>query len=133
MLLRAAFVFVLIRRRPWSTLTYTPFPYTSPFLSPVHPKIEARPCPTMVKEGFTRRPSTPRPPAARSAFRAPASPVRHSAPQPPAPAPPARCATSRSEEHTSELQSLMRSSYADFCLKKKNIHTRTNQHNDNYT
>src|SRR3546814_4652068 len=27
----------------------------------------------------------------------------------------------RSEEHTSELQSLMRSSYAVFCLKKKNI------------
>src|SRR3546814_1294477 len=25
----------------------------------------------------------------------------------------------RSEEHTSELQSLMRSSYADFCVKKK--------------
>src|SRR3546814_3843970 len=31
----------------------------------------------------------------------------------------------RSEEHTSELQSLMRSSYAVFCLKKKNReHTR---------
>src|SRR3546814_6421347 len=28
----------------------------------------------------------------------------------------------RSEEHTSELQSLMRISYAVFCLKKKNIH-----------
>src|SRR3546814_9558444 len=28
---------------------------------------------------------------------------------------------SRSEEHTSELQSLMRISYAVFCLKKKNI------------
>src|SRR3546814_8001511 len=28
-------------------------------------------------------------------------------------------ATFRSEEHTSELQSLMRISYADFCLKKK--------------
>src|SRR3546814_6155227 len=28
---------------------------------------------------------------------------------------------SRSEEHTSELQSLMRLSYAVFCLKKKNI------------
>src|SRR3546814_4114133 len=27
----------------------------------------------------------------------------------------------RSEEHTSELQSLMRSSYAVFCLKKKKI------------
>src|SRR3546814_7124892 len=31
---------------------------------------------------------------------------------------------SRSEEHTSELQSLMRISYAVFCLKKKN-NTRT--------
>src|SRR3546814_1647487 len=29
------------------------------------------------------------------------------------------CAVSRSEEHTSELQSLMRISYAVFCLKKK--------------
>src|SRR3546814_9712310 len=29
----------------------------------------------------------------------------------------------RSEEHTSELQSLMRSSYAVFCLKKKNKKT----------
>src|SRR3546814_6647976 len=29
---------------------------------------------------------------------------------------------SRSEEHTSELQSLMRISYAIFCLKKKNTH-----------
>src|SRR3546814_9861658 len=29
---------------------------------------------------------------------------------------------SRSEEHTSELQSLMSISYAVFCLKKKNIH-----------
>src|SRR3546814_9926498 len=28
----------------------------------------------------------------------------------------------RSEEHTSELQSLMRTSYAVFCLKKKNNH-----------
>src|SRR3546814_1403061 len=33
--------------------------------------------------------------------------------------------TTRSEEHTSELQSLMRISYAVFCLKKKNT--------DNYT
>src|SRR3546814_2084914 len=35
----------------------------------------------------------------------------------------------RSEEHTSELQSLMRISYAVFCLKKKNNNTqRTKQH-----
>src|SRR3546814_6930981 len=32
-------------------------------------------------------------------------------------------AACRSEEHTSELQSLMRISYAVFCLKKKNIYT----------
>src|SRR3546814_4430268 len=31
----------------------------------------------------------------------------------------------RSEEHTSELQSLMRISYAVFCLKTKNTSTRT--------
>src|SRR3546814_5425060 len=30
----------------------------------------------------------------------------------------------RSEEHTSELQSLMRNSYAVFCLKKKKIYKR---------
>src|SRR3546814_2591514 len=35
---------------------------------------------------------------------------------------------SRSEEHTSELQSLMRMSYAVFCLKKKNLNTGTKQH-----
>src|SRR3546814_1412581 len=33
-----------------------------------------------------------------------------------------RMKTMRSEEHTSELQSLMRISYAVVCLKKKNIH-----------
>src|SRR3546814_4704215 len=36
----------------------------------------------------------------------------------------------RSEEHTSELQSLMRISYADFCLKKKkSINTNHNTYN----
>src|SRR3546814_9515373 len=34
----------------------------------------------------------------------------------------------RSEEHTSELQSLMRISYAVFCLKKKNKKKTQNQH-----
>src|SRR3546814_3817490 len=37
---------------------------------------------------------------------------------------PARRAVCRSEEHTSELQSLMRNSYAVFCLKKKTKHKR---------
>src|SRR3546814_8455003 len=34
----------------------------------------------------------------------------------------------RSEEHTSELQSLMRNSYAVFCLKKKNTTPYTTKH-----
>src|SRR3546814_1027369 len=42
----------------------------------------------------------------------------------------------RSEEHTSELQSLMRISYAVFCLKKKNTQTSTlittSLHTDTY-
>src|SRR3546814_10561870 len=41
----------------------------------------------------------------------------------------ARDRTFRSEEHTSELQSLMRISYAVFCLKKKKkTHTHHHQH-----
>src|SRR3546814_3262472 len=35
----------------------------------------------------------------------------------------AGCIDTRSEEHTSELQSLMRISYAVFCLQQKKIHT----------
>src|SRR3546814_10315782 len=34
----------------------------------------------------------------------------------------------RSEEHTSELQSLMRISYAVFCLKKKKKHLQSNKY-----
>src|SRR3546814_3883801 len=46
--------------------------------------------------------------------------------------------TARSEEHTSELQSLMRISYAVFCLKKKNTdnnHTKSanTYYNKNHT
>src|SRR3546814_5503241 len=37
--------------------------------------------------------------------------------------------TGRSEEHTSELQSLMRISYAVFCFKKKTITNLNNEHN----
>src|SRR3546814_4558226 len=43
------------------------------------------------------------------------------------------CTISRSEEHTSELQSLMRISYDVFCLKKKiTIHTNENHNNVKY-
>src|SRR3546814_5611572 len=39
----------------------------------------------------------------------------------------------RSEEHTSELQSLMRISYAVFCLKKKTKTTYNHTNHRNYT
>src|SRR3546814_6595419 len=44
--------------------------------------------------------------------------------------PPTLAACPRSEEHTSELQSLMRNSYAVFCLKKKkkNKNTTSSHH-----
>src|SRR3546814_1509121 len=46
----------------------------------------------------------------------------------------ARCANAdRSEEHTSELQSLMRISYAVFCLKNKTKHTHTQKHTNKDT
>src|SRR3546814_10913718 len=50
-----------------------------------------------------------------------------------------RCLRRRSEEHTSELQSLMRISYAVFCLKKKKsqekhyMYNETMQNNTNNT
>src|SRR3546814_5431090 len=47
---------------------------------------------------------------------------------------PAMSVLSRSEEHTSELQSLMRISYAVFCLKKKKQHyTYCIYHHTNHT
>src|SRR3546814_4002420 len=39
----------------------------------------------------------------------------------------------RSEEHTSELQSLMRISYAVFCLKKKKMNNKHDTHTKNTT
>src|SRR3546814_15140292 len=51
--------------------------------------------------------------------RAPARPGVRVGPWTAAPPPRRRCRCGRSEEHTSELQSLMRISYAVFCLKKQ--------------
>src|SRR3546814_3200289 len=130
-------MFLMIRRPPRSTRTYTLFPYTTLFRSWRHahwrsacaahqrwlkkaPNLsaarQARREPPSVQAFWHRLPH--RFPAAsadlalrlrygsrRSAggwiVRLPASPDK------------------RSEEHTSELQSLMRISYAVFCLKKK--------------
>src|SRR3546814_6566889 len=91
----------MIRRPPRSTRTDTLFPYTTLFRS------EADGTAGTEDRGL-RRDRTQRSlrqPVAGGAARA--RPARR------------RAAGERSEEHTSELQSLMRISYAVFCLKKK--------------
>src|SRR3546814_5981268 len=110
--------FLMIRRPPRSTRTDTLFPYTTLFRSrlqhrtwhsqagALHPAPAAR--------GFAR----PRHPRTASA-----GPRRRRCPSSDAWRPLPQALASRSEEHTSELQSLMRISYAVFCLKKKNKKT----------
>src|SRR3546814_8097672 len=103
----------MIRRPPRSTRTDTLFPYTTLFRS----RVDGR-------GGVEERQGT-RPAGLRTDGRA-RGPRRNLGRQPvprrsehdAADRDPGGCA-SRSEEHTSELQSLMRISYAVFCLKKK--------------
>src|SRR3546814_6393470 len=89
----------MIRRPPRSTRTDTLFPYTTLFRSPKTAQGFAKP------PHWTNEPP-PRPKAVDASADDPEglSPTRYG---------------DRSEEHTSELQSLMRISYAVFCLKKK--------------
>src|SRR3546814_2104825 len=100
------FFFLMIRRPPRSTRTDTLFPYTTLFRSRLprgRRKVMGH------EQGAAPR---CRQRVGLSAGGADRSPV--------APRAPAPLLDLRSEEHTSELQSLMRISYAVFCLKKKN-------------
>src|SRR3546814_7172369 len=104
----------MIRRPPRSTRTDTLFPYTTLFRSPSSKSSGATPseCHRRRARGMCQRAAV-RPPESHSCVyrsRYARRPTLHSRP---------RDAKSRSEEHTSELQSLMRISYAVFCLKKK--------------
>src|SRR3546814_9910357 len=104
----------MIRRPPRSTRTDTLFPYTTLFRSrPHHPRIAvpgggARGVAAARMAGRRNRPLYPprRSDRGRDGGKRDLSAVRNAG---------------RSEEHTSELQSLMRISYAVFCLKKTNI------------
>src|SRR3546814_5265921 len=80
----------MIRRPPRSTRTDTLFPYTTLFRSPRGATFPPNQSPILSGKSY----GNPRPLASISR-------------------------TARSEEHTSELQSLMRSSYAVFCMKNK--------------
>src|SRR3546814_13909535 len=110
------FFFLMIRRPPRSTRTDTLFPYTTLFRS-------RRTAERLHRRGETDRRRAdrrdPRPAdrpqprwlcrrAARRGGEGSLFLLRHRA-----------VGHARSEEHTSELQSLMRISYAVFCLKKK--------------
>src|SRR3546814_9728890 len=98
--------FLMIRLPPRSTRTDTLFPSTTLFRS-VDQVFHV--------SGFLGRAQDPHlnriPPSTKN-------PVRYAFP--PACGVSASSFSSRSEEHTSELQSLMRISYAVFCLKNKN-------------
>src|SRR3546814_5479373 len=121
----------MIRRQPRSTGTDTLFPYTTLFRSAPSGPACARPRRRACHIGRTRSELRPgrRDDATcqrcRHRHRRPADRVLRQL----APADPGRemrekhLANLRSEEHTSELQSLMRISYAVFCLKKKNKKT----------
>src|SRR3546814_11039131 len=99
------FVFLKVRRPPRSTRTDTLLPYTTLFRS----SISRKPCGSNCAYAALRGIHTQHTGHARSLQGRVAQPPRFSA---------ARLARARSEEHTSELQSLMRISYAVFCLKK---------------
>src|SRR3546814_7028027 len=113
----------MIRRPPRSTRTDTLFPYTTLFRSPARtPSSSGSPS----GESTAAACASADPRTDAGSARAPACialcdphylAVPHRLPL--TPHEPARH-PARSEEHTSELQSLMRTSYAVFCLKKKN-------------
>src|SRR3546814_4174923 len=97
----------MIRRPPRSTRTDTLFPYTTLFRSQPLAAIGA----VFIHSRAAPRLLTALPRRALSAAMPDSS-------RPKRP----RVIVTRSEEHTSELQSLMRISYAVFCLKKKKNH-----------
>src|SRR3546814_7092591 len=108
---RLFFFFLMIRRPPRSTRTDTLFPYTTLFRSPG--TRYGADCPDIFPDRRCRR---------RMPIWLRYAPGRSASPDWPRLAPPScrvRRRPPRSEEHTSELQSLMRISYAVFCLKKK--------------
>src|SRR3546814_5670630 len=104
----------MIRRPPRSTRTDTLFPYTTLFRSPdrarrAHPACAPTTAAKEPQYHYQRR-------RYPSVQHLPVKLFLHLA---------ACCKPSmRSEEHTSELQSLMRISYAVFCLKTKNMKIR---------
>src|SRR3546814_8020040 len=123
----------MIRLPPRSTRSYPLFPYTTLFRSRPAPGCNSRSAPAL-RENVRRARRFPhaRRLLPRSQTGAPVQPCDLSI------CPPFRLfiaaddrlpESCRSEEHTSELPSLMRLSYARFCLKKKNTNENTETQN----
>src|SRR3546814_9613335 len=116
------FVFFLsIRRPPRSTLTDTLFPYTTLFRSDQASRQARRPC-LHVDHRPADGAGRPQPPFPRMGCPSLVDGVRMDQDDEEFRHDPARedaALRRRSEEHTSELQSLMRNSSTVFCLKKK--------------
>src|SRR3546814_3116059 len=115
----------MTRRPPRSTRTDTLFPYSTLFRSACdHPGADGLSRHGRFRHGLSRRRGPVRAGPGTGAGGRARRPGRR-----------ARCpggdraGDDRSEEHTSELQSLMRISYAVFCLKKKNYTTYINLSN----
>src|SRR3546814_9842177 len=94
------FFFLMIRRPPRSTRTDTLFPYTTLFRSPINARFLELRQDRAALDAILRK--------GADKARALAIPTLEKTYD-----------ALRSEEHTPELQSLMRISYAVFCLKKK--------------
>src|SRR3546814_10819852 len=111
------FFFLIRRLPPSSTRTDTLFPYTTLCRSRPEPRwLAGARRPAVHDEGAGRPSSQPdRRVRERHHVRRRVGSDRNDR----------QSRAGRSEEHTSELQSLMRISYAVFCLKKKNINTNT--------
>src|SRR3546814_4716391 len=110
----------MIRRQPGSTRTDTLFPYTTLFRSHRAGDPQSQDLPGQRRRAGAQRRPEPRPIQSRKLkaenLRCNIVSVASIRPMPSRP---------RSEEHTSELQSLMRISYAVFCMKKKKTKTTT--------
>src|SRR3546814_19390661 len=142
--MRFLFFFLMIRRPPRSTRTDTLFPYPTLFRSrsaraavldrdPLAAARSDPPRPAVERRRLRRRPLSRERHAHGAQARRDHLPLgagvgRPLRPRAPGFGPPRRRGSVRtgvrgrklrSEEHTSELQSLMRNSYAVFCLKKK--------------
>src|SRR3546814_8805732 len=124
------FFFLMIRRPPRSTRTDTLFPYTTLFRSAAVLGDGLPPCSSrnLARSASITANQSTRSPKCFCVIPPTALTSRYSERSPSSSIATLRnrlCAfQSRSEEHTSELQSLMRISYAVFCLKNKNHRNR---------